>query len=638
MIWPQDAAVLAYTKLRTRRVRHTVLIIISSILFIAISSILFIVSGTLKSIEGYMKSGFASRYVVSALQTYQEDVYSNKEIIARAKELQKELIRQKIADAKKLDINYEQSSEPLLVNTLNIGTENKERLTDLTYPTVLQAITEYYRKNPVNNEANLKKLAEGYSLSKIYKQIPLKNISSNYYLRILSNGKETYDTSTSELYDSSSLAGFSQSYTLMSGDLLKPFELTGQSLEIGDDGSIPIFIQYSVARKLLNIKDLEKNAKTKQKAEYYKELRAKSAGFTFDVCYRNSTSEAAIQDALREGQEYKANMNKKDYVKPELVHDLPDVACGSAAILRDSRTSDQKKYESKVLEFEQKYGKQPEEQKILKFRVVGLMPDSAGSAFSFQQLLQGILSSSISNGWVSPIEILDKQPLINKLASANVLQEGSSNYIELSSYDSAKRFITEKSCNVDYTSASIDPANPYKKCNDEGKYYTLAPFGGNAIAINEFKTNFYKIFNYIILVLVVFASIILLGVVSRVIADSRRETAVFRAIGAKRLDIVQIYVTYVFMIGAIITLITVCSGVLVGQYLQNKYGAEMSIASNVIFNVFDNSDKVFKVYRLMPKDLIMVVSTIFVSCLLSVLIPIISNVRRNPISDMRDER
>ena len=48
------------------------------------------------------------------------------------------------------------------------------------------------------------------------------------------------------------------------------------------------------------------------------------------------------------------------------------------------------------------------------------------------------------------------------------------------------------------------------------------------------------------------AGVILMGMIGRIIADSRKETAVFRAVGASRLAVAQVYVAYtVYLAGCV---------------------------------------------------------------------------------------
>lgn len=644
MIRLTDVTKLAYTKLRTRRIRHGVVIAISSVLFIAISTILFLARGTFDSVESYMSKGLSSKYLIGANLTVSDVNVTNPEIISRAKEIQKEFIKQKIAEAKRLGIDYDQKTEQQIIVEAQTGGLGAEYISDLSYPPAYQALQEYYKKKNFNGEELLNKQAESYGLNSIYKIQQLFNLQAPNYLQILENGKESYSSLNQfNPTEFNPLSDFSFTYTFMSGELLKSFLLPEQNFEIGSDGSIPILIPYIAAQKLLGIKDLDKKADINEKAEYLTNIRNKSAGLNFDVCYRNTASESLLNKAVSESQDYNTNKDKKDYVKPDLVTGLPSESCGAVTVLRDVRTSAQKNIDSKQLAFDQKFSLEAPEQARLKYRVVGLLPSNDSSSFSLQQLLQFILTSTLGSVWVSPIEVASKQPTLSKLIDKSVYTYPPGYVLDFKDVVGAKKFVAEKTCDPDNTlydsvSNSATAPDPFAECKSGAKYYTLSPFGGNSLALAELKTGFYKFFRLLIIGLAILASIILLGVVSRVIADTRRETAVFRAIGAKRLDIVQIYITYVLMLGTIISISTLTGSFLICQFIQNRYSPELSLASSIAFNTPITNQNDFRVYGIAPFDVGLVVLVVLISCLLSAILPTLTNVRRNPINDMRDER
>lgn len=127
-----------------------------------------------------------------------------------------------------------------------------------------------------------------------------------------------------------------------------------------------------------------------------------------------------------------------------------------------------------------------------------------------------------------------------------------------------------------------------------------------------------------------------MGNVGKIIADSRRETAVFRALGAKRFDIAQIYLTYSFIIATIVYLIAGVIGVLAAFYLNTRMSPSMSVAAVLAYNAKDTS-KQFTFYGLDLWQMLLIFGLVICAATISTVIPLFGNLRRNPIKDMRDE-
>lgn len=129
--------------------------------------------------------------------------------------------------------------------------------------------------------------------------------------------------------------------------------------------------------------------------------------------------------------------------------------------------------------------------------------------------------------------------------------------------------------------------------------------------------------------------VIIWVVVARVIAESRKESAIYRAMGAKRSDIVKIYMTYVMMLALRIALIALAVGVMVAKLIDVFYGAELTGLVQSILGVASEDIRVslFEISPLVG----LVVLAIFVICLLAAVVPIIGNTLRQPIRDMKEE-
>ncbi|MNI51476.1 FtsX-like permease family protein [compost metagenome] len=132
------------------------------------------------------------------------------------------------------------------------------------------------------------------------------------------------------------------------------------------------------------------------------------------------------------------------------------------------------------------------------------------------------------------------------------------------------------------------------------------------------------------------ALIIIFITMARVIMDSRRETAVFRALGAKRIDIVAIYVVYSLMIATLIIIFSTILGFGSAFALSQLYAPAITEYARVAYGVFDTALQ-FTFFSIPWYTLLLIVASIVLVSLIALLQPLIRNVRRSPLSDMRQE-
>src|SRR5438128_773695 len=114
MIRLTDTMLLAYTKLRARKVRLIVTVVISSLLFGVLALGSFVVQGVVKSTGSFAQEGFGKRYLLSANPNSNNNYFDNKDILNRAIALQKDEIARKKTEAKRLGIDYDSTSERLV--------------------------------------------------------------------------------------------------------------------------------------------------------------------------------------------------------------------------------------------------------------------------------------------------------------------------------------------------------------------------------------------------------------------------------------------------------------------------------------------------------------------------------------------
>lgn len=637
MMHPLDSGRLAVTKLRTRKFRLIITVVVSSLLFSILFAASFSVNGVYTSLKEFNQSGLGNRYFVTG-NNLNNDSYnkqSDPELVKQAIAIEKEVQVKKVAEAKRLNITYDPKTDTPY--TLEGGYDGKTKSINIDIP-ALRELLAVSVKAEKGNMADFKATVKPYQAMDVYELLRSGMIQQN--LSLIKDGVEQSSLSPSYIAPQTGLSTLPVSWSLMSRELLEPFILDGQNLDTGKDGSIPVIAPFSAAEEAIGLKPLPATAKPEEKLNRLKEVRQRSSKVTIQFCLRNPKSAEQVASAIAGQQEIIKNKNTKGYVLPDLVYDKPATACSPVVVTRDVRDAATKKTEATELKFRQDFGEQKPESQIITLRIVGLNREYTFGSASVVDIFQSMLSSSLGEGWFTPLESGGAGSLIAPIFGTN----DSSQYLSIRSFITefpdavnTRKLLNEQNCQPDFSIRTSDSLEPFKKCIEQQKYFMITPFGNSSTAIDEFSTGFTKIFTIAILAVVAIASLIMMGTVGRIIADSRRETAVFRAIGAKRFDISQIYITYSVLVSVIIGLVSLLLGLLIALWLQDRYSDQLTTSALLSFNVQDLSRK-FGMVAANKRDVsYLVLAIIFVS-LLAALLPLLMNMRRNPINDMRDDR
>ncbi len=636
MIRLSDATILAYTKLRVHKIRTSITVIISSILFSLLVASLIVTQGAFSSIQNFSQEGFGNRYLISAYynSTANINLWQDQSIIARAKEIYKETIAAKKIAASKLGITYFETSEQQPTNSYSGKVE--DTYLNMGAPSAIKAIAEYKSTLPKYDMDYLKKIAASYHPIGFYETSEYTTTDGG--LSLMKNGNESFSlTKTDYSYDDVSIEstmsrGFAF-YKIDSG-MTDPFLLKNNNTRSVNPNSIPVLIPYATAEKLLDLKPLT-NASSKAKLDRIKEIQAKAPTISFSACYRNSISQQQINLALSTAADIEKNKNNQNYQKPDLIYGLPATnSCAAATILSDTRSSLQKTFANKQNQFDKQFGGivDPDQQKI-DFHIIGLTPDVSYTAPSSTAtgILQMLVGSSASSGMEVPSDLYAKLPDAKRIDSILAPQSSTTDLfslfgVEFASADDANKFIAEKGCSD----------QNYDNCAKNNRPFQTFASGSNSIALSSIKSTFANVFKFAALIIVATAAIIMSGTLGRMIADSRRETAVFRAIGFKRIDIINIYITYVVILSIFIAMLSFIIGIAVAYFVDQTFWQEFTVQSLLSFGASDMTRQ-FHFFRLDTPELLWVVVAILSSGLISTILPLARNIRRNPINDMRDE-
>ena len=133
----------------------------------------------------------------------------------------------------------------------------------------------------------------------------------------------------------------------------------------------------------------------------------------------------------------------------------------------------------------------------------------------------------------------------------------------------------------------------------------------------------------------ILAAFIMWVTVGRTIVDGRHETAVFRAIGFKRIDIVLVYVLYVVILSASAALFASIIGFIGAYVLDSQFAPQLTAQAQYGFGIISSSNKIHLV-GVDLRQLCLILGACIITGLLSVVLPLMRNVRRSPIRDMRE--
>jgi hypothetical protein len=642
MIRQTDALRLARTKLKTHRIRTAITIIIAALLFGVLFFISFVSTGAFQSLASYSKQGLTSRYIASGSPGNDTNFFQNQKVMDIATRLYNEELVARKAEAKRLGLD-ESTAVTGVQNPVNGSEQGGFTYLDMSNPISAKAIKEYLATQQQYTTEDFLTLAKSYHPKATY---TLTGLTANDGdVTEMKGGKEIFDdpNKSSPSYDYKKTPIFSEPLATMPTTLLESYLLKDPKWS-PTSGTIPLLIPQFRAEQLLDMKAPADSASSQEKLNYSQTLREKITGKIIAACYRNVMSSQQIKQAVSVAAEIEQHKNDKTYQRPSLQYGLPsDDSCGQATVLRDVRTAAEKKEQQKLDEFNAKFNNtdQTPRQEKLQFQVVGVLPDSVmamGGAGSVD--VRGLLSMMLMinlPGLSIPQSYLDQMPKDSAFFRAYSDQPRNVMYslynktalVEFSSDEQLKTFIDKENCKQT-DSGSCDPkASPYKP-------FIIQSYGSNSAAIADAQKGFMNIFSIAMLVIIVIAIIILSFSISRAVADGRRETAVFRAIGFKRFDISLVYLTYTQLLALRIILVALLLGAVGALIVHSMYWVDLTVEARLAFGAKDAAQQ-FTLFGFDWKYLVLTVAAVLVATLLASIIPLVRNARRNPIRDMRDE-
>lgn len=629
-----DASKLALTKLRTRKIRLTVTIIVAGLLFGVVVFGLTVLRASMTSIGRFSRDTMSTRYLLaySNHNKDQSELFYNtpQDAKDRILALHKQHIADKKAAAKALGVEYDKKSEEEPIMKINQDDSGSLNRNSWAVKTFLKQYTA--EKNPLKPE-RVDAAAKRFGSSVAYRIQDVGGRDGS--LDVMIGGREDFqrdkEAMPEQLSEFVSTAGYQ---TILDESMLNYYFLPHRVHAASNE--IPVFISYNDAAALLGKKPLPTTASPQQHIERIRELRNEASNITIQVCYRNNASAHLIQQALDQ-QRTAANKTKNESdAKPSIEYALPAAdSCGGAIVKKDNRSADEKAMDEKMQKFNQQFSTEnvtPQQAKLT-YRVVGLLPDAAYGD-DLKSNLAGALNANMPSRWIIPKQTFEagaaKTYVPNILTTERRELSGGlsdTTIYEFSDAEHARAFYHASMCNNQPKNKDL--------CVDGVSNFTR-PFGSNSLVIEELQQQLTPILWYSLLGVIGVAAFILMLTISRTVADSRKESAIFRALGATRLDIAQIYIMYTLLLAGLITLFAITAGLIGAGVIDALYSADFSTAARYIIMPRD-LNTTFQLFTFDPLIIALAAVSIVAAALIGSILPLARNTRRNPMKDMRDE-
>lgn len=653
MIRPRFAVKLARTKLRSRRGMLIASVAISSILFAAFIACATAFTGAEKSADLFVKKAGNDMYLVMVQPVIPPDVllYTRDLTAAQIKDIkafEAQYYANLRAQYKAAGVAYDASQEvsALMPDALKPTTLPEDQRVSLNFrsPVVdafrAQRMQEYLKIAP-NTLDKLKLTGVAYGATGYYSVAPtLFSLIPNSHTIL--DDREDLSVADMKSGDSTSYgyqthAIYNSSYEFDDDRLLDRYLTTRSGANLK---GIPVVVSAQEAAKLFGKSfgiGTEPKDINKQRA-WLADVQQKLNGYTYQVCTRNSTEQAMLNKIQQDYADTQNHRDDKNYTAPALQYGYPTSPCGDIVTTQDTRSAAEKKAADVLVQNQKKLGTYvPAAHYLTTFQIVGFMhpqPYSNATA-SVTSYLQNLLSpQAFSISAMVPRQMYDTLPDDLKFSGGALTTDGPSvadmqpsqlspHVLEFKTVAKARAFLDTETC----------PSSSSDTCK---KLYTAAPYGSNYLILDEIGKLFQRVIGIALPVLLGLAFVIVWFTVSRIMADSRRETAVYRAMGAARSDILGIYVTYVLLVAFRIAITSLILGIGMAYVVDVTYGTQLTNITLSSFGIV-SSDLRFSLFDITSPLVWATIPMIFIVSLLASVQPLVRSVIRPPIRDMREE-
>lgn len=651
MIRPSYALKLARTKLRSKRGMLITSIIVASLLFAALLAMVIIFTGAERSASEFIKKAGNDRYLVSVSPyiPYDKVGFTNPPSIEDIREI-KTFEKQYYANLRdkyeSLGLEYDETSETPALTPSAWASESlpeEQRVIVNWASPVTEAMRaqkfEEYSKTATNKLSDLKKIGDTYGADGYYIVNQQSSLPTIPGLRLIKGGKEDFSDSDVKGGDSTTYGYYTNAihngfYSFTDQRLLDRYLLNEDSANLK---GIPVVVSAQEAASLFG-KDVGISKEPEiasEKRVWLKHVQERFNGYTYSVCFRNSAEQALLEKIQRDYADMKNNENTEGYQKPSLIYDNPTEACGDITIKEDTRTVAEKQADARMEDTQKKLGTYiARNHRMLTFQIVGIKyaQPYLNHTKGVDEYVKSLLVSQDESSTLDiPIQMYESLPDEWKIGDIQndklaPLQQANDDFaprvLEFSTVEDARTFLDNETC-------------PRSE-SDCDKQFLASTYGSNYLILDEIGKLFNRIAGIAFPAVLGLAAVIIWFTVSRIMAENRKETAVYRAMGAKRKDVTAIYLTYVLLVALWIVFISLTLGIAVALATNYFYGQALTDTAATAFGIVDSAPQ-FSLFNINSPLLLSVVGSIVVISLIASVQPLIRNVRRSPIRDMRED-
>lgn len=638
MVSLRDTFILAATKLRVHRIRLVITLVVSGLLFSWLFAASFVVRGAVASLSSFTEDTFLKRFIIMAFpqtrDSFGDTILQREDIVRRANVLYENQVRQMQAEAAAQGLSFDPASVPKAVMDIPSWEPGKLVPTlDLAQPAARQALTETGYTNP--GRKVIEDSTKPYHAIGIYQSRGFDTSAGNFSLNAIVNGQEQASRPVSDVNNQhyqDTLSDFGRSLLETDDGMVKPFLGRDQSFDAQPGQPVPVIAPAESAEKLVGLGPMAANASNQQRLEHLKQLRAKAIGYTLSVCYRNATALQLDQLAANQAADQAAHGKEAGYEAPALMYRASSQPCQLPSVSRDNRTPSQRQADAKLTALREKFGQPAPIATTIPFVIVGFKPYNVfeNDIGGIESYAAGILTPAIGNGWTIATSSAKTNPILNAIYNnpLNGIEDKPSFFVEFANRTDQRNYLERETCQA--TSSDVDP-----DCFKVGRIGGY-PYGNPIAVLYDGLKPFQAFALWAVGAVMLLCTIIMVGTIGKVIADNRHETGIFRAIGATRHQVVQIYLMYTLLLGGLVAGTSLVFGAGLAGWAELRYGPQLSTTAVLAFNTADTG-KAFHLFSWYWPDVLVFVAFILLSALLGAIIPLTTNVRRSPITDMREE-
>jgi hypothetical protein len=591
-----DAYILASTKRKTRRIRTALVVVVSSLLFGVLFFGALAVSGILRTADQVKDVGFNGRNLVLVNRTGNMgfDFPAEQANIENAMTDELKARGIKVTDQTKLDPSWQGE----FIRRISSMAAQKTAAADVTLEQSIAA-------HKPQGIYHFSSLDMGNGLS--YQPDPTKDD----YVTTLEKQETEGKSIQYGVQNGDSLQFYSSEYGFMRSQIWH-----GQSFAWHPGQPYPMVVSYAYLEKLSGKSFAGVDAATKNKI--YRQLLNQYAGKQLTFCYRNTTAQSQLTSVVH--YNYVAAHDKDTKTNPIAIP-----VCGGfdQALLKKIEIITAPDPDAPKPLFPPVAEPAPDTH-IMQFKIVGYVPSQTqyGGNDIINQVLAGVTALPTSPQFaVLPTDVVAKEPILqpNKQFGG-----GFTNFFaEFATRDDEKTYL-QTGCKGSECGDS-KATKPY-----------LTAFGSISFALENM---FHTVFKFVLIgmgAIMAIAALMILFTISKVIADSTKEIAVFRSLGARRRDIAEVYYIYGFML-AIAALVLALILAVIGAYVVT------SMYKDQLANVFIQTvgayttDVHATLVGVQPLWFGAVVAALAVAAFIGISIPIAISLRRKLINILREE-